>query len=111
MKNAALPRKRGTIPKRPKPPASQLLGFALAAIGSDHECLSDLVLLPTNGVLKALGHIRIVLEILLGVLAALADAHRIIAEPGARFFDQPGLDAKIEHFADLADAFAVHDIE
>src|SRR3546814_8236398 len=40
----------------------------------------------------------------LGILAALADSDRIIAEPGARFLDQPGLDAEVEDLADLRNA-------
>src|SRR3546814_3620665 len=34
---------------------------------------------------------------------------RIIAEPGARFFHEPGLHAQVQDFADLGDAFAIHD--
>src|SRR3546814_2997719 len=48
---------------------------------------------------------------LLGILAALADTDRVIAEPGARFLDQPGLDAEIEDLADLGNALPVHDVE
>src|SRR3546814_1429950 len=48
---------------------------------------------------------------LLGILAALADTDRVIAEPGARFLDQPGLDAEVEDLADLRNALAVHDVE
>src|SRR3546814_18292212 len=48
---------------------------------------------------------------LLGILAALADADRVIAEPGARFLDQPGLDAAIADLADLGNALPVHDVE
>src|SRR3546814_9172027 len=47
----------------------------------------------------------------LGILAALADADRVIAEPGARFLDQPGLDAEIEDLADLGNALPVHHVE
>src|SRR3546814_20950436 len=47
----------------------------------------------------------------LGILAALADSDRIIAEPGARFLDQPGLDAEVEDLADLRNALAVHDVD
>src|SRR5690606_9433835 len=42
---------------------------------------------------------------------ALPDPDRIIAEPGARFLDQPGLDAEVEDLADLRNALPVHDIE
>ena len=56
-------------------------------------------------------NVRIFLEIDLGVLAALADADRVIAEPGAGLLDDAGLDAEVEDFADLGHAFAVHDVE
>src|SRR3546814_5656081 len=46
-----------------------------------------------------------------GSCAVRADSDRIIAEPGARFLDQPGLDAEVEDLADLRNALAVHDVE
>src|SRR3546814_16086145 len=45
------------------------------------------------------------------MFAALSDADRIIAEPGARFLDDAGLDAQIEDLADLRNALPVHDVE
>src|SRR5271156_4284015 len=45
------------------------------------------------------------------VLAALTDALTVIGEPGAGFFDDAGLDAEIDQFAVLGDAFAIHDVE
>ena len=47
----------------------------------------------------------------LGVLAALADALAVIGIPGAGFLDHAGLDAKIDQFAGLRDALAIHDVE
>src|SRR5207247_7541712 len=55
--------------------------------------------------------VGIFLEIDLGVLAALTDAHAVIAEPSARFLDQPGLDPEVENLADLRNSLAVHDVE
>src|SRR6202167_290127 len=57
------------------------------------------------------GDIGIGLEEDFGVLAALADTLAVIGEPGARLFDNAGLDAKIDQFAGLGDAFAIHDVE
>src|SRR5665811_2210453 len=57
------------------------------------------------------GHVGIVLEELLGVLAALADAHAVIGEPGAGFFHHTRFDAEIDQLADLGDALAIHDVE
>src|SRR5690606_37074344 len=45
------------------------------------------------------------------VLAALPQALAVVGEPGARLLDHAGLDAQIEQFAGLGDAFAIHDIE
>src|SRR5947209_19638381 len=50
-------------------------------------------------------------KVLLGVLAALADALAVIGEPGTGFLDDPGLDAEIDQLAALRDALAVHDVE
>src|SRR6202161_3528039 len=46
-----------------------------------------------------------------GVLAALTDALAVIRKPGAGFFHDAGLDAEIDQFAELGNAFAVHDVE
>src|SRR5690606_5861532 len=46
-----------------------------------------------------------------GVLAALAEPLAIPGEPGAGLLDDAGLDAQIEQFAGLGDAFAIHDVE
>src|SRR6202451_609403 len=51
------------------------------------------------------------LEKAFGVLAALADALAVIGEPGAGFLHDAGLDAEIDQFAVLGDAFAIHDVE
>ena len=70
-----------------------------------------LPLSSADRILDPLGDVWIFLEVDLGVLAALADPNAVVAEPGARLLDQPGLDSEVEDFADLANAFAVHDVE
>ena len=50
-------------------------------------------------------------EMGLGVLAALAEADAVEGEPGAGLLDDAGLDAEVDQFARLGDAFAVHDVE
>src|SRR6201995_3404046 len=50
-------------------------------------------------------------EELLGVLPPLADALAVVAEPCAGLFHNSGLHAKIQKFANLADALAIHDVE
>src|SRR6185437_16866926 len=56
-------------------------------------------------------HVGIVLEELLGVLAALPDALAVVGEPRAGLLHHAGLDAEIDQFADLGNALAVHDVE
>src|SRR5581483_612569 len=55
--------------------------------------------------------LRVLLEIGLGILAALADALAVEGEPGAGLLDDPGLDPEIDEFAGLGDALAIHDVE
>src|SRR5206468_3054028 len=54
---------------------------------------------------------RVVLEELLGVLAALAEALAAVGKPGAALFDDALVDAEVEKIAGLGDAFAVHHVE
>src|SRR5205085_191790 len=72
---------------------------------------SDFLRPATDRVFDPLCDVRIFLQISLRVLAALADAHRVVAEPGARLFNEARLDAEIQDLTDLRHAFAVHDIE
>src|SRR5690606_24912385 len=56
------------------------------------------------------GELGVVAEELLGILAPLAEALRIIGEPCTGFLDDSGLDAKIDQLAGLGHAFAIHDV-
>src|SRR5262245_6701914 len=85
--------------------------FLIVGVGPDHQRFADLFGTAADGIFDPLGDVRIFLEILLGILAALANANRVIAEPGTRLLDQAGLDAEVEHFAYLAAALAIHDVE
>jgi hypothetical protein len=67
----------------------------------------DLSLLVLDGE----GHVRVVLQELLGVLAPLPDPFIAVGEPGAGFLDHAGLHAEIEQLAGLGDALAIHDVE
>ena len=64
-----------------------------------------------DGGLDRVGGVLVGFEILLGVLAALADAGSVIGEPGAGFLHDAGLDAEIEQLARFGNAVAVHDVE
>src|SRR4051812_9707314 len=55
--------------------------------GAGHQRFGDLLLIAAYRPLDPLGHLGILLEVDFGVLAALANPHRIVAEPGARFLD------------------------
>src|SRR4029453_18718834 len=78
---------------------------------ADHQRFTDLLGFSTDRIFDPLRDVEILLEIELGVLAALSDPDRIIAEPGARFLDQPRLYTQVKDLADLRHAFTVHDVE
>ncbi len=62
-------------------------------------------------VLDRLGDLGVLAEVVLGVLAALADALAVVGVPGARLLDDAGLLAEVDQLAGLAHALAVHDVE
>src|SRR6185312_13886484 len=70
----------------------------------DAGVLADLLL-------DRLGDLRILPEIFLGVLAALAAALAVVGEPRARLLDHARLVAEVDQLADLGNALAVHDVE
>ena len=87
-----------------RPPLGSRYSATLAVVvgsGADHQRLADFLGAAADRIFDPLRDVGIFLEIDLGVLAALADADAVIAEPGARFLDQPGLDAEVEDLADL----------
>ena len=57
------------------------------------------------------GELRVVLQELLRVLAALADPQVPVGEPGAGLLDELGLDAHVDELALARDALAVVDVE
>ena len=52
-----------------------------------------------------------VFQELLGVVAALAQAHLAVVEPCAALLDDTQLDAKVKNFTDLRDALTEHNIK
>src|SRR5437660_11543799 len=56
-------------------------------------------------------HLGMLIEILLGILAALPQAGLAVSEPGAGLADEAVVHAQIEHAAALGDALAEHDVE
>ncbi len=95
------------------PPSAGLhiVADIVLGIGAGHHLFGDLVLLAADQALDLGHHFGMILEERLGVLAALADAHRIMAEPTAGLLDNACLDAEIENLADLRNALAIHDVE
>src|ERR1700712_864333 len=57
------------------------------------------------------GHLRMVTQELLGILASLPDPLAVEAEPGAGLLPDVRLPAEIDQLAHLADALTVHDVE
>src|SRR5688500_20137583 len=55
--------------------------------------------------------VGVFLDEVLGVLAALAEAHVAVGEPGAGLLDDLVLDADVDQLAGLGDALAVADVE
>src|SRR5690606_35563668 len=80
-----------------------LVGF-LVTLG-----LGGLELLAQLG-LEPLGHLRVLLEVVAGVLLALADALAAVAVPGAGLVDELGVHAHVDQLAFPADALAVQDL-
>ncbi len=79
--------------------------------GSGHQRFGNLFGLAPDRLFQTIRHLRMRFQKCLGVFTTLADADRVVGEPGARFLHDPGLDAQIEDFANLGDAFAIHDVE
>ena len=73
-------------------------------VGARHHFFGHRVSAAADGGFEPIHQFRIVLEEGLRIFAALTDTDRIIAEPRARLFDNPRLDAKVEDLADLGNA-------
>src|SRR4051794_578961 len=53
----------------------------------------------------------VVLQVLLDVLAPLAEPLAVVGEPGAALLDDPLLDGEIQQVAGFRDALAIHHVE
>src|SRR5690606_39243634 len=78
----------------------------LAFLGGD---LGGLELLAQFA-FQALGHFRVLAQVLAGVVLALADALGAVAVPGAGLVHELGIHAHVDQFALAADALAVEDL-
>src|SRR3989442_11423968 len=67
--------------------------------------------LPANPILDRLVDLRVLLEELLGVLAALPEPLAAVREPRARLLHDPLVDRQVQQIAGLRDALAVHHVE
>src|SRR4051812_9664812 len=67
--------------------------------------------LAADALVDRLEDLRVVLEELLDVFAALTEALAVIGEPRAALFDDALVDREVEQVPGLRNAFAVHDVE
>ncbi len=111
--------KTGASPWRPSSPSSGRTpsssgsspSSASPGSGCDQHLVDDQARRSRGPPSRCCGDLRVLLQVRLGVLAALADAVAVVGDPSPRLLDDPGLDAEIDQLADLGDAFAVHDVE
>src|SRR6185437_4221877 len=83
----------------------------LAVVRKGKHRVGDDAGLLTHAALDGVGQLAMFAQERLRVLAPLADTLAVVAEPSAGFLDHGCLHAKIDQLADLAHAFAVHDVE
>src|SRR5262252_1251005 len=97
----------------PRPPAMLFLvaGRCLLAGPGIHHGTGDEAGVLADCLLDLGRDLRILLQELLGILPALADALAAIGEPGPRLLNDSGLGAEIDELAGLRDALAIHDVE
>src|SRR5216683_7431878 len=67
--------------------------------------------LPADAILDRLADVRVVLEELLGILAALTEPLAAVGEPRAALLDDPLVHGEVDEIAGARDALAVHDVE
>src|SRR5271166_4093630 len=88
-----------------------LIGYILIAIGSIKDARGDQPGIRPDFTLYGFGDLGVILQVGLRVLPALPDALTVLGIPGARLLDDVGFHAKIDQFARLGDAFAIHNVE
>src|SRR5262249_14335128 len=99
--------------RTPQPPAMLFLvaGRAVFPAPGIHHRAGDKPGVLADGLLDLGRDLRILLQELLGVLPALADALAAIGEPSTGLLHHPGLGADIDELAGLGYALAIHDVE
>src|ERR1700722_18668505 len=110
---STLPSIRASTETRVSRLEALFVGFTLtglAGLARENLLGAPSGVLPDRG-LDLGGHVGVVTQEGLCVLAALADALAVIGEPRARLLDDARLDAEIDDLAELGDALAVHDVE
>src|SRR4051812_14453593 len=90
---------------------SRLAVVAFGPIRSGEQRFGEDARALANPLLDDVGDLRVVLEELARIFAALAETLAVEGEPGARLLDDAGLDAQVEQLAGLGNALAVHDVE
>src|SRR3984957_16042644 len=102
---------RGGSRDAPKGSGSGFFGVVVLGLVLFEDTLGDQSRIFANGALDPVGHLRIRLQERLGVFPALPKPYAVERKPSARLFNQAGLDAKVDQFADLGHAFSIHDVE
>src|ERR1700727_1366687 len=102
---------RGGARDAPKGSQSGFFGVVLFRPRIFENTLGDQSRILPNGVLDLVGRLFIRLQEGFGVFPALAQPYAVERKPGARLLHHAGLDAKVDQFADLGHAFAIHDVE
>src|SRR5690606_31309624 len=98
----------GGVPSRPTSGLGN--GEASVVRSRGHADATDVELLADLR-LDLGGELRILLEVRLGVLAALTQPDVPVAEPGARLLDHIRLDAEVDQQTRVADPLVEHDVE
>src|SRR6202044_1165127 len=102
---------RGGSRDAPKGSRSGFFGVVLGLAILFEDTLGDQSRILPNGALDLVGHLRIRLQEGFGVFPALAQPYAVERKPRARLLHPAGLDAEVDQFANLGNAFAIHDIE
>src|ERR1043166_4355431 len=92
-------------------PAMRRLPARPASDRGDFRCFANEPELATDAILDRPGDVRVFLQELLRVLAALAEALAAVGEPCAGLFYDALVDADVDEVAPFGDALAVHHVE
>src|ERR1700728_643476 len=102
---------RGRSRDAPKGSRSGFFGVVLFGLAFFEDTVGDQTGILPNSVLDLVGHLLIGFQERFGVFPPLAQPYAVERKPGARLLHHAGLDAEVDQFANLGNAFAIHDVE